>query len=332
MIMSQRLLLEVVQGPLMGQSYAVPANSTLLIGRLPECGLSIPQDLTVSRQHCRIEFRPPECRLVHLSQTGETRVNDVSVATADLRSGDDISFGAGNLLRVRIEESPAGTEATAPPGRVDHPTSKQFNRFTMSAASCGWNVYGSADPQPGFERLLEILGKSQPVQALIDFQRLGQPVPPELVEPQFLFSWLPPETQALISPMMVSLSASPIVVDVLRTGWGRDGIVCFGSKLKEAELLAHWRKAIGAEGDKPGQSMTVYYWPSLLNMMLTCQSAQQVEPLLSGLDWLFLEAPDSPGNWHLFADEKFASVLTSAGLAPAEPADPVLQGSRESAS
>ena len=330
--MSQRLLLEVVDGPLKGQTYAVPANSTLLIGRLPECGLSIPQDLTVSRQHCRIEFRPPECRLVHLSQTGDTRVNEVSVATADLHSGDDIAFGAGNLVRVRIEESPAGTEATAPPGRVDQATSKQFNRFTMSTASCGWTVYGSAEPQPGFERLLEILGQSQPVHALVDFRRLGQPVPPELVEPQCLFSWLPPESRAQFSPLMVLLSADPMVADVLRTGWGRDGIVCFGSPLKGAELLAHWRKAIGADGDKAGSSMTVYYWPSLLNMMLTCQSAQQVEPLLSGLDWLFVEAPEAPGNWHLFANEQFAEVLTSAGLVPVEPTDPVLQGSREGAS
>ena len=330
--MSQRLLLEVVDGPLKGQTYAVPANSTLMIGRLPECGLSVPQDLTVSRQHCRVEFRPPECRLVHLSQTGETRVNDASVSTADLHSGDDISFGAGNLVRVRIEESLAGIEDTAPPSRIDHLTSKQSNRFTMSMASCGWNVYGSAEPQPGFERLLEVLGKSQTVYAMIDFRRLGQPVPPELVEPQYLFSWLPPESQAQFSPLMVSLSANPSVADILRQGWGRDGIVCCGSKLKDAELLAHWRKAIGAEGDQPGSSMTVYYWPSLLNMMLSCQSAQQVEPLLSGLSWLFVEAPDSPSGWHLYADEKFASVLTAAGLLPAEPSDPVVQRTREGAS
>ena len=329
--MLQRLLLEVVDGPLKGQTYAVPANSTLMIGRLPECGLSVPEDLTVSRQHCRVEFRPPECRLVHLSQTGETRVNDVSVATADLHSGDDIAFGAGNLVRVRIEESPAGTAATAPPGRIDHPTAKQANRFTMSTASCGWTKYCSAEPQPGFERLLEILAKSEPVHAVIDFRRLGQSVPPELVEPQYLFSWLPPESQAQFSPVLVALSASPSVEEVVRTGWGRDGIVCFGSPLKAAELLPHWRKALGAEGEKPGSSMTVYYWPSLLNMMLTCQSAQQVSPLLSGLSWLFVEAPDSPGGWHLYADEKFASVLTSAGLLAVEPSDTVVQRTREGA-
>ena len=103
------------------------------------------------------------------------------------------------------------------------------------------------------------MGQTQPVHALIDFRRLGQPVPPELVEPQFLFSWLPPETRAQFSPVLVSPPARPSVADVLRTGWGRDGIVCFSSKLKSAELLAHWRKAIGAEGDQPGSSMTVYY-------------------------------------------------------------------------
>ncbi|MBM4077540.1 MAG: FHA domain-containing protein, partial [Planctomycetes bacterium] len=77
--MSQCLLLEVIQGPLTGETFAVVSNSTLQVGRLPECGISIPQDLTVSRQHFRIEFFPPDCQLIHLSQTGETFVNDIPV-------------------------------------------------------------------------------------------------------------------------------------------------------------------------------------------------------------------------------------------------------------
>ena len=330
--MAKRLLLEVVQGPLRGQAFSVPANGTLLIGRLPECGLSIPQDLTVSRQHCRIEFHPPECRLTHLSQTGETTVNGVSVTRTELNSGDEIAFGADNTLRVRIEEAPTGNEPTAAPGRVDHATAKQSIRFTISPASCGWTVYKSVEEQPGFEKLLEILNHSQQVHALIDFGRIGQPVPPELVEPQHLFVWMPPESRGQFSPVFVSVSDSPNLVEVLRAGWGQDGIVCFGSTLKGVELLAHWRKAIGAEGDKPGKALTVYYWPSLLNLMLSCQSPEQVAPLLSGVSWLFVEAKDSPGGWNLYADEEFASVLTSAGLLPTDPDVPMPQRTREGAS
>ena len=100
--MSQRLILEVVAGPLKGQTIGVPANGTMLVGRLPECGLSIPQDLTVSRQHFRIDFPSPECLLVHLSQTGETHVNNVSVSSASLQDQDQISFGTDNVLRVHL--------------------------------------------------------------------------------------------------------------------------------------------------------------------------------------------------------------------------------------
>jgi hypothetical protein len=315
--MSQRLLLEVVAGPLKGQTIGVPANGTLLIGRLPECGLSIPQDLTVSRQHFRIDFRWPVCALVHLSQTGETRVNDVPVSTANLRDQDVISFGAGNTLRVHLEDCPTGAEITAPAGRVDKSTSS--GQFTKTAASCGWNVYRGLDPKPDFTELLEIVGRQPSVYALIDFQRTGQPIPPELIDPKFTFSWIAPELQAKFSPMLVSKSVNPGFVELLRGGWGRDGIVCFGSTQSVTDVLAHWKKAMGVVDDQPPVSMTAYHWPSLLNQILTCQSPAQVAVLLAGLTWILVEAPDAPGKWKLYADDKMASILTSAGLVLVEP-------------
>ena len=75
---------------------------------------------------------------------------------------------------------------------------------------------------------------------------------------------------------------------------------------------------IGASDQGPGQSMTAYNWPVVLNMILTCQNAIDVEPLLKGLDWIFLESPKSPGKWRLFSKVDFESELIDAGYSVAK--------------
>lgn len=312
--MPQRLILEIVQGSLQGQIIAVPEGGTLLAGRLPECGLSVPQDLTVSRQHFRIEFRPPECRLVHLSQTGVTSVNDAPVGVADLRRGDRITFGAGNCLTVSFDDAPVGSPAPTVPASAAR--SGQAKQYAVSEASCGWKIYFSPAEEPSFEAILEILAGSEPVHALIDCRRAGVAPPPEIVESDFLFGWMPPAARAQYSPIFVSLAEFPSAADLVRTGWGKDAVVCCGSRLPTAELLAHWKAAIGAPGDRPGAALTAYYWPSLLDQMLTCQSASQTAILLSGLHWLLIEDGKSPGQWKLFAKEDFAAILAAGGLQP----------------
>jgi pSer/pThr/pTyr-binding forkhead associated (FHA) protein len=294
--MSQRLILEVIDGPFRGETRSISAGRTLMVGRLPECDLSIPQDLTVSRQHFRVEFDPPECRLVHLSQTGETLVNDVSVTSANLFNGDQIAFGTGNSLRVRFEELPVAASAVIA-NRTAHKssaTTTKRNRITTSPTSSGLNVYTSVEPQLDFQRLLELLGQSQKLYAVIDFRRIGQPLPENLTKSQLLFPWLSLGAQATFSPILLSQAASPDLGEILNAGWGRDGIVCCGSSSSEEDLLAHWRKAVGVIGEVP---------------------------ILSGLSWLFFEAPDAPGNWSFYANEQVSSVLTSAGLSLVDPAE-----------
>lgn len=309
--MPQRLILEVLKGPLRGQTAVVPEGSTLLVGRLPECGLSVPQDLTVSRQHFRIEFRPPVCRLVHLSQTGVTSVNEVPVDTAELRRGDQISFGAENLLKVLFDDAAAGSPPPTLPAASAR--SAQAKKYVVSDASCGWKVYSSPAEAPGSGDVLDVLGGSQPVYALIDCRRAGLTLPLEITEPEYLFGWMPPAARAQFSPVFITLAESPQAADLVRDGWGKDAIVCCGSSLSTDDLLNHWKIATGAPGDQPGSALTAYYWPSLLNQMLTCQSASQTAPLLSGLNWLLIEDRASPGQWKLFAREDFAPILTAAG-------------------
>ena len=175
------------------------------------------------------------------------------------------------------------------------------------------------NPKLDFARVLQIVGQGHQIYAVIDFNRTGQPIPTDLGDSQFLFPWIAPEMRAKFSPILIAQSTNPDFVKLLEGGWGHDGIVCFGSALGTSDVLSHWKKAMGVINDQPGNSMAVFHWPSLLNQILTCQLPKQVSPLLSGLTWILVEAPDTPGNWKLYASEQLASVLTSAGLTVVDP-------------
>ena len=314
--MSQRLVLEVISGPHNGQVASVRDGESLVVGRLPECGLSFPQDLTVSRQHFRIEFESRNCRIVHLSQTGETLVNGNSVSTYELRTGDEIEFGSGNRIRISIDDGRKDIASpTVAPVKSGPPESEAGTRVVASTASCGWNLYESAEDRPGRDVLLKALIGTRQLSAIFDFRRIGISVPANLVDPGHLFTWIEPPLRDQFSPILFSNPANPEIADAINAVWGKDGLVCFGSTLQGDDLLTHWRKAIGMAADKPGDGMTAYFWPSILNMILTCQTAGKVATLLDGLTWLFVESPESPGQWRLFTKDDFSSELKKAGLA-----------------
>jgi|GEM_PF-6030708 len=311
----QSLRLEVVNGSLQGQVVALRDHAFIVVGRLPECGLSFPSDLTVSREHFRIDLDWPSCILTHLSRTGQTLVNGNSVAEVELQAGDEIVLGEGNGIRVSFEEQHEPlAAATAVLVRPEPSGSKMSIGFVASKASCGWNLYESPNEQPGFVQLLDLLVRSQQVSTVIDFGRIGLPAPEELKEPHYLFSWMQPPIRDQRSPVVMSISDNPAVTEIIKAAFEKDGVVCFGSKLTGADRADHWRKAIGVKGDQPGEGMTAYFWPSLLNLILTCQSAEDVAPLLSGLTWVFIEAPKTPGKWRLFAKDDLTPFLTKSGL------------------
>jgi hypothetical protein len=313
--MSQFLILEALRGPLQGQSFSIPEGGSLVIGRLPECGLPIPQDPTVSRQQCRIEFRPPDAILVHLSQTSATIVNDASVTRADLRRGDVIEVGTGNAFRVRIDAAPA---PAVPKAGGAPQKGGPVVRFTSTPASCGWSIFRFADGFKGPDWLLEVLGQSSPVRAVIDLRRAGQAL--EKFGPGMLplFPWVPEAQQPQFSPALLSQASCPEFKELVAASWNKDAMVCCGSKLDDAALLAHWKTVSGVVGDQPGKALSIYYWPALLNVILTCQTASQLATFLSQFTWLLAEDPASPSKCSLYADQSFAEQLTKAGMAPVE--------------
>jgi len=70
---------------------------TVLIGRLPECDITI-RDSNVSRRHAEIQPRGDHFVLVDLGSTNGTRVNGVRITERELRDGDELAFGTTRLV------------------------------------------------------------------------------------------------------------------------------------------------------------------------------------------------------------------------------------------
>ena len=145
--MPRQLVIDVIEGPHQGETLIVPENGSLLVGRLPHCGLSLPTDLTVSREHFRIELSS-QWTLVHLSDTRFTRVTNNSTGStveltvvgskAQLNPGDDILFGLLSVIRVRCEMDssqrvpPLHDIATAMPNQYVAVTGDDGQKFESS--------------------------------------------------------------------------------------------------------------------------------------------------------------------------------------------------------
>ena len=83
----------------------------------------------------------------------------------------------------------------------------------------------------------------------------------------------------------------------------------------QRRFVSHWQKVSGIENGQPGTTLSVYRWPSLLRMILTCQTPAQTAPCLSKLTWIALEDPAAPAQVVLFA-QAFAEELSKLGFLP----------------
>ena len=87
-------LAEIVLGD--GQRIQVGAEP-LVIGRLPECGVVLP-DSNVSRRHAQLRRVGDTVVLTDLGSTNGTRVNGAPIRERVLVSGDEVSVGSTKLV------------------------------------------------------------------------------------------------------------------------------------------------------------------------------------------------------------------------------------------
>ncbi len=110
--MSAQLEILVIEGPLKGRRFSVPADG-LRLGRSSSCEISIP-DPALSRNHCLFETRDDGLWVTDLASANGTIVNDVQLGPDSLclKSGDVVIVGDSALQAVAAAPS-------VPPPAVD---------------------------------------------------------------------------------------------------------------------------------------------------------------------------------------------------------------------
>jgi len=103
--MSIHVLIGVVEGPAKGARFEFEQRGSLLVGRAPDAGLSLPADDRLSRYHLILDVSPPQVRIRDLDSSNGTFVNRARVGDQGmaLTHGDEIHAGQ-SVLRIQIEE------------------------------------------------------------------------------------------------------------------------------------------------------------------------------------------------------------------------------------
>lgn len=124
----------VVEGPDRGKSFPIEMGSTVLIGRgtLATARLT---DLTVSRQHCRVQWQSDEPYLIDEGGAGGTKVDGKPVIRYLLRSGDQFQIGK-TVLQYSTELTQEITKSRKPAPerptvRVHELAGRQIGRYRL---------------------------------------------------------------------------------------------------------------------------------------------------------------------------------------------------------
>ncbi len=301
--------LEVLQGPLKGTTIELKVGQPLTIGRLAECGLAIPHDPTISRRHCQIDVVPPDCLLTNLSDNG-TILNGREITEAKLEHGDAIELGANTSIafnRGRFDDEESVVR-TIPIKAIE---------FAEQTCPSGLVRLLGTDDEMSLARVIHRLHGSSPAFAIIDFAKLGIDIPDELAEPNYLLDWLPDDVQAQNSPVVISPGETVKLDALIDEAWGNDCLILVFSKSGPDEVRGHLRSIAnfnpGTGKQTPGETLFLYWWPSLLRPTLEHSAEKVVAQMMSGIDAIMIETPDQ-GRWCVFAGNAFLEQLQQMGF------------------
>jgi len=114
-----KVILDVVSGPMEGNSFVFDSHDTFIFGRHHDCHAQIADDTNISRHHFLLELNPPDLRIKDLGSLNGTLVNDRCLGgpnaqpaasgnserpSVDLKDGDEIRVG-GTTFLVRVIRS-----------------------------------------------------------------------------------------------------------------------------------------------------------------------------------------------------------------------------------
>ncbi|HLG62026.1 MAG TPA: FHA domain-containing serine/threonine-protein kinase [Ktedonosporobacter sp.] len=149
--MAGKLRLRVTGGPRAGKVFVFDQHDTLLVGRMTDCHVCLPDDPHVSRHHFLLEVNPPDARLRDLGSLAGTYVNGQKYGgrqrhetpeegarhvypQVDLHDGDEIKVGR-TMFQVYVE-APVQLPIRVYCGRCHKDVSNEVNSARQGEYIC----------------------------------------------------------------------------------------------------------------------------------------------------------------------------------------------------
>jgi hypothetical protein len=315
----------VVAGPNEGIEASLAPGQVLEVGRSSRCGLVL-SDMRMSSVHFALEHRGNDCHLRDLGSRNGVFVNSHRVDAATVQPGDTIGAGESRFA-IELAENASVTQSAAPalapavPPTVETEAIPVGGIYVRRQATTGIWRYESPRRQPRPPLgLIKALARSLPVYVVVNPTRLELRMESK-GSAQFLFDWLPEPAQAGVSPLVFPMTKSPFEnadgLKVIESAWGKDAAFCLGSRREPGKVLMHLRQlARGrerADVEPPPGSASGFYFPKVLEQLLTVADPETAQFILSELDFVLLEAPKANG-WALLANEGFGEILNANGF------------------
>jgi hypothetical protein len=307
---------------------ALRPGQSLKVGRTEWADVAFPHDQRMSGVHFLLETDEVACYVTDLGSSNGTLLGGVRI-NQRTRLRDREEFLAGDTaFVVRIEgdfaveqsPSPAATPRAAAPLPDGRDAGRVFREspavsYTEEKCDSGLTLCRGSVAEIAPADLAVRLCRLEPIYLIVDFKRLGIPLPEELAEPAFLFDWFEPAVAATVSPVIVSQQDLLTWPSVVEQGWGNDAVICLLSKQEPAIVVEHLRRACrGTGGMDSNASILGYCWPSVLGPLLSHQAPESVQRLLVGIDAVLTEWPDLPDTWQIYGTSQVVETLDRLGF------------------
>lgn len=323
-----RVILEIISGATAGRKVRLTADQELRVGRTEWADLAVPQDSLMSGIHFSLASDFSGCYLTDLDSSNGTLLNGQPVCSRTrLRAGDQIVAGQTRFA-VRIEQDAHGASggaaetgsspasAVACTGGGEIAAAVRNVSFSEEACSSGLTLCRGQVEQLPPPQLAGLLARQISLYLIVDFRKLDLPPPDTLSERSYLFSWLPAEAAAAVSPLVIAAPEIREWPALVAQGWGNDALVCLFSRQDKPALVAHLQDAACVKGRKGDASsgMLGFCWPSVMAMLLAYGPPALVRRVLTGIEAVLVELPDLPDTWQVYGDSSVARLLEKTGL------------------
>jgi hypothetical protein len=284
----------------------------------------------MSGVHFALRSDSSGCYLTDLGSSNGTLVNGQPVtARTLLRAGDEIRAGETRFA-VYVEQgsgvSPGGAADARLSAGSARPSAAGGNatvplrnvRFSAETCSSGLTLCRGIVEQLPPQDLAGLIARQISLYLIVDYRKLGRPPPSGAGEGRYLFSWLPNEAAAAVSPRIVAAREMNEWPALLAEGWGSDAVVCLFSRQDQAELATHLQDAARVKGKKGDASggMLGFCWPSVMAMLLAYAQPALVRRVLAGIEAVLVELPDLPDTWQVYGESPVTQLLEKIGLQP----------------